>query len=99
MKRAVVRLPSEVVVRLDLLAQKLRAAHPERTVSRAAVVRALVGSALAVAESEPAPRPEPEGAAGDAEDWGSGEPLATACVIESGVAGLGDAGRGRDEPS
>jgi len=60
MKRAVVRLPSEVVVRLDLLAQKLRAAHPARAVSRAAVVRALVGSALAVAEIEAPAEPLPD---------------------------------------
>jgi predicted DNA-binding protein len=57
-KRAVVRLPSEVVERLDLLVRKLRARHPARNVSRAAVVRALIASALAVAEADAARRAE-----------------------------------------
>jgi len=51
-KRAVIRLPSEVLVRLDRLARKIQAAHPTRAVSRAAVVRALLASALDVAEAD-----------------------------------------------
>jgi predicted transcriptional regulator len=46
MKRAVIRLPSEVVDRLDRLAAELRAAHPEESYSRASVVRALISSGL-----------------------------------------------------
>ena len=46
MKRAVIRLPSEVVDRLDRLAEELRLAHPEERYSRASVVRALISSGL-----------------------------------------------------
>ena len=42
MKRAVIRLPSEVVDRLDRLTEALRAAHPDERYSRASVVRALI---------------------------------------------------------
>jgi hypothetical protein len=50
MKRAVVRLPPEIVNRLDQLATRFRAAHPGRSCSRAAVVRALIAGELAVVE-------------------------------------------------
>jgi predicted transcriptional regulator len=46
-KSAVIRLPPEVVERLDELTLKLRAARPGHAISRAAVVRVLVTSALA----------------------------------------------------
>ncbi|MFT3764392.1 MAG: hypothetical protein QM820_02560 [Minicystis sp.] len=59
MKRAVVRLPSEVVERLDLLVQKLRARHPARSVSRAGVVRALIAGALDAAEADGTAAMEP----------------------------------------
>ncbi len=52
MKRAVIRLPSEVVDRLDRLAEELRAAHPEQSYSRASVVRALISSGLTLAEAQ-----------------------------------------------
>lgn len=52
MQRAVIRLPSEIVRRLDLLTQKLRSARPARAVSRAAVVRALIAAGLDVAEAD-----------------------------------------------
>ena len=52
MKRAVIRLPSEVVDRLDRLAEELRVAHPEESYSRASVVRALISSGLALAETQ-----------------------------------------------
>jgi hypothetical protein len=51
MKRAVIRLPSEVVDRLDRLAEELRMAHPHESYSRASVVRALISSGLTLAES------------------------------------------------
>jgi predicted DNA-binding protein len=51
-KRAVIRLPSEVVDRLDRLAEELRAAHPEQSYSRASVVRALISSGLTLAEAQ-----------------------------------------------
>ncbi len=50
MKRAVIRLPNEVVDRLDRLAEELRAAHPDESYSRASVVRALISSGLMLAE-------------------------------------------------
>jgi len=50
-KRAVIRLPSEVVDRLDRLAEELRAAHPKESFSRASVVRALIFSGLTLAEA------------------------------------------------
>ena len=49
-KRAVVRLPPEMVHRLDQLAARFRAANPGRSCSRAAVVRALLAGELAVVE-------------------------------------------------
>lgn len=52
MKRAVIRLPPDVVHRLDQLTHKLRVAHPGRGCSRASLVRALITSGLAVAEVE-----------------------------------------------
>jgi predicted transcriptional regulator len=51
MKRAVIRLPSEVVDRLDRLAEELRVAHPDESYSRASVVRALISSGLTLAET------------------------------------------------
>jgi hypothetical protein len=50
MNRAVVRLPPEVIARLDALAVRLRGANPGRSCSRAALVRALVREDLAVIE-------------------------------------------------
>jgi hypothetical protein len=50
-KRAVIRLPTDLVERLDLLAEELRVAHPEETYSRASVVRALLVSGLSLAEA------------------------------------------------
>ena len=47
MKRAVIRLPNEVVDRLDRLAAEMRVAHPEESYSRASVVRALISTGLA----------------------------------------------------
>ena len=52
MKRAVIRMQSEVVDGLDRLARELRAAHPGQSYSRASVVRALISSGLALAEAE-----------------------------------------------
>jgi predicted transcriptional regulator len=51
MKRAVIRLPSEVVDHLDRLAEELRLAHPENSYSRASVVRAMISSGLALADA------------------------------------------------
>jgi hypothetical protein len=60
MKRAVVRLPSEIIERLDRLAARLRAAHPGggrgrggggRSCSRANVVRVLLAGELDAVES------------------------------------------------
>jgi hypothetical protein len=52
MKRAVIRLPHEVVDRLDRLAEELRIAHPDESYSRASVVRALVRSGLELVETQ-----------------------------------------------
>ncbi len=52
MKRAVVRLPNEILERLDRVAAELRAAHPEESYSRASVVRALIFGGLALAETK-----------------------------------------------
>jgi predicted transcriptional regulator len=49
-KRAVIRLPDEIVDRLDRLADELRAAHPDESFSRASVARALISSSLLLAE-------------------------------------------------
>jgi predicted transcriptional regulator len=49
-KRAVIRLPVEVVERLDQLARELRVANPQRPCTRASLVRALIVGGLAVAE-------------------------------------------------
>lgn len=54
MKRAVVRLPTDTVERIDELARKLRSTHPTRRYSRAAVVRALLMSALDAVEADAA---------------------------------------------
>ena len=54
MKRAVVRLPVDTVERIDELARKLRSARPSRRYSRAAVVRALLMSALDAVEADSA---------------------------------------------
>ncbi len=51
MKRAVIRLPSEVVTRLDRLAEEMRIAFPDESYSRASVVRALIAGGLKQAES------------------------------------------------
>jgi predicted DNA-binding protein len=55
MKRAVVRMPPEMVERLDTLRARLRAAHSGprqtgRTCSRANVVRAIIASLLDAVE-------------------------------------------------
>lgn len=42
MKRAVIRLPSEIVDRLDQLAEELTASQPGKKFSRASVVRVLI---------------------------------------------------------
>jgi hypothetical protein len=52
MKRAVVRLASDQITRLDTLAHRLRVAHPGRSCSRAAVVRAIVARELASVEQD-----------------------------------------------
>jgi hypothetical protein len=52
MQRAVVRLAPEQITRLDVLAGRLRAAHPGRRCSRAAVVRAIVAGELPALERE-----------------------------------------------
>jgi hypothetical protein len=51
-KRAVIRLPSEVVDRLDRLAEEMRVAHPDESYSRASVVRALISSGLSLVEGQ-----------------------------------------------
>lgn len=51
MKRAVIRLPKEVVERLDKLAEALSLAHPERRFSRAAAVRVVLAKGLALIEA------------------------------------------------
>jgi hypothetical protein len=52
MKRAVVRLAPDQITRLDVLAGRLRAAHPGRRCSRAAVVRAIVAAELPALEQD-----------------------------------------------
>ena len=77
MQRAVIRLPVEVVDRLDQLAAKLRAVHPGRSYSRAALVRALIAGGLAVAEAQVGlEAPPPEGAAEPASSGPAPEPPA-----------------------
>jgi hypothetical protein len=51
-KRAVIRLPREVVDRLDHLTEEMRVAHPDESYSRASVVRALISSGLALLVGE-----------------------------------------------
>jgi hypothetical protein len=51
-KRAVIRLPSEVVDRLDRLAEELRLLHPDESYSRASVARALISGGLRLAEGD-----------------------------------------------
>lgn len=46
MKRAVIRLPVDLVDRLDLLTRELRREHPGESYSRASVARALLAGAL-----------------------------------------------------
>jgi hypothetical protein len=50
MRRAVVRLAPDLIFRLDALAGRLRTRNPDRSCSRAAVVRALVTAELATIE-------------------------------------------------
>jgi hypothetical protein len=49
-KRAVIRLPSEVVYRLDRLTEELRLLRPDESYSRASVARALISGGLSLAE-------------------------------------------------
>jgi hypothetical protein len=50
-KRAVIRLPVELLVRLDKLVTRLSAARPGRRFSRASVVRALLSTGLGLVET------------------------------------------------
>jgi hypothetical protein len=50
-KRAVIRLPTELVHRLDDLTEELRHAHPDATYSRASLVRALIASGLTLSST------------------------------------------------
>jgi len=84
-KRAVVRLPSEIVERLDMIAQKLCTASPDRAVSRAAVVRALIAAGLEVAEADPARLAPGAGSREGAADR----------IAEAGAAGRSHRKRGR----
>jgi hypothetical protein len=51
-KRAVIRLPSQVVDRLDQLAAELSAQSPGRRFSRAAVVRILLAKGFGAVEAD-----------------------------------------------
>ncbi len=53
MKRAVIRLPSEIVDRLDHLAGELSAAMPGKKFSRASVVRVLLSRGFGVLAADP----------------------------------------------
>ena len=53
-KRAVIRLPNEILGRLDQLAEQLNAACPGRRFSRAAVARILLTTGLCLADVEAA---------------------------------------------
>jgi predicted transcriptional regulator len=52
MKRTVIRLPPEVVERLDHLGVRVRAAKPGRSCSRSQLVRTLITPELAAAEQD-----------------------------------------------
>jgi predicted DNA-binding protein len=52
MKRTVVRLPPELVERLDHLSARVRAAKPGRSCSRSQLVRILITPELAAVEPE-----------------------------------------------
>jgi hypothetical protein len=66
-KRAVIRLPREVVDRLDHLTEEMRVAHPDESYSRASVVRALISSGLALLAS-----PSANGSGGTGGEGGDG---------------------------
>ena len=53
MKRAVIRLPSEIVDRLDQLAGELSASMPGKKFSRASVVRVLLSRGFGVLAADP----------------------------------------------
>ena len=53
MKRAVIRLPSEIVERLDQLAGELSASMPGKTFSRASVVRVLLSRGFGALAADP----------------------------------------------
>jgi hypothetical protein len=52
-KRAVIRLPSEIVDRLDQLAGELSASMPGKKFSRASVVRVLLSRGFGALEADP----------------------------------------------
>jgi metal-responsive CopG/Arc/MetJ family transcriptional regulator len=52
MKRTVIRLPAELVERLDHLGARVRAANPGRSCSRSQLVRTLITPELAAAEQD-----------------------------------------------
>jgi hypothetical protein len=52
MRRAVVRLPPELLARVDALAARARVAHPDRSFSRAGLVRALVTAMVTIVEQD-----------------------------------------------
>lgn len=58
MKRAVIRLPSEIVERLDQLAEELTASVPGKKFSRASVVRVLLARGFVAVAAD---RAEPSG--------------------------------------
>ncbi len=86
MKRAVIRLPNEIVERLDHLADELRAAHPEESYSRASVVRALISGGLALAETTEGLRRLLRPAARSAPDQGIRLPSPSPPVSPRGVS-------------
>jgi hypothetical protein len=51
-KRAVIRLPSEIVDRLDRLAEELTASSPGKKFSRASVVRVLLSRGFGAVEAD-----------------------------------------------
>lgn len=53
MKRAVIRLPSEIVHRLDQLAEELSVSMPGKKFSRASVVRVLLTRGFGVLAADP----------------------------------------------
>ncbi len=52
MKRAVIRLPSEIVDRLDRLAEELTASSPGQKFSRASVVRVLLSRGFGAVDAD-----------------------------------------------